>query len=88
MNAQVADNSVSVVASGNMVNAARRSAARRASELTNNLTSLYQLSYEVDYQTGNKIDGKQIYNDWKTWLGRWDSRTGRPEYILKEGDEG
>ena len=46
--------SVSVVASSNMVNAARRSAARRASELTNNLTSLYQLSYEVDYQTGKQ----------------------------------
>ena len=88
MNAQVSDNSVSVVASSNMVNAARRSAARRASELTNNLTSLYQLSYEVDYQTGNKIEGKQIYNDWKTWLGKWDSRTGRPEYIVKESDEG
>ena len=58
MNAQVSDNSVSVVASSNMVNAARRSAARRASELTNNLTSLYQLSYEVDHQTGKQDWGQ------------------------------
>lgn len=87
MKVELKDNSATLVAKSNQNVAASRGSARRAAALTDDLSNLYQLTYEVDYKTGNKIEGKKIYNDWKTWLGKWDSRTGRPEYIVKEGDE-
>ena len=32
---------------------------------------------------GLKSDGKtRIYQDWKNWLGTWNSASGRPDYIL------
>ena len=89
MNVQVNNNSASAVA-GQTKGVSRAAAYRRVSQgsgvLTNSLETLYQLSYEVNYKTGDKLDN-QIYNDWKTWLGKWDDRTGRPDYLVKEGDE-
>ena len=55
--------------------------------MTDDLSNLYQLSYLVDYKTGDKLEAPSIYNEWKTWLGKWDSRTGRPDYLLKSDDE-
>jgi LruC domain-containing protein len=89
MNVQVANKVASAIA-GSTRGVQRAAANRRASQgsgvLTNSLETLYQLSYEVDYKTGDKLDN-QIYNDWKTWLGQWDSRTGRPDYLIKENNE-
>ena len=89
MNVKVVNNAAEAVA-GTTRSAHRAAAGRRVSEgsgvLTNSLENLYQLSYEVDYMTGDKSD-TQIYNEWKTWLGQWDSRTGRPDYLVKESDE-
>ena len=86
MNVKVTNNSASAVA-GATRGINRAAANRRVSQgsgvLTNSLETLYQLSYEVDYKTGDKLDN-QIYNEWKTWLGQWDDRTGRPDYLVKE----
>ena len=62
---------------------ARRSA--RASKMyapaSTSLETLYQLSYEVDVKTGDKTD-VQVYKEWMTPLGSWDSESGRPNYLL------
>lgn len=90
MNVQVTNNTASAIAGvtrGVNRAVANRSLSQGSGVLTNSLETLYQLSYEVDYKTGDKLDN-QIYNEWKTWLGKWDERTGRPNYLLKEGDEG
>lgn len=49
---------------------------------TNSLETLYQLSYEVDVNTGAKKDNDPIYKEWQTPLGQWDSESGRPLYLL------
>jgi LruC domain-containing protein len=53
--------------------------------LTNSLETLYQLSYIVDWRTGDKTDTK-IYKDWVTPLGQWDANTGRPAYLMTSDD--
>lgn len=90
MNVKVVNNAAEAVA-GTTRGAHRAAAGRRAyspgsGELTNSLENLYQLTNLVNWRTGEKLD-EQIYNEWKTWLGQWDSRTGRPDYLLKESDE-
>ena len=87
MNAKVTANSAKAVATNSEPAAvARRAASANSGTWTNSLETLYQLSYEVDYKTGEKLADKQIYNEWKTWLGRWDAASGRPEYLLKSSD--
>lgn len=84
MNAKVVGNAASVTAEAFSV-AAKAPARRRASDPSGvsiqNLETMYQLSYEVNWRTGEKIDN-QIYNDWKAWLGSWDKYTGRPDYLM------
>ena len=53
---------------------------------TNSLATLYQLSYLVDWRTGDKTDTR-IYKDWYTPLGTWDANSGRPSYLMKSSDE-
>ncbi len=53
---------------------------------TNSLETLYQLSYIVDWKTGDKTDTK-IYKDWYTPLGTWDANSGRPSYLMTSNDE-
>ena len=50
------------------------------------LETLYQLSYIVDWKTGDKTDTK-IYKDWYTPLGTWDANSGRPSYLMTSSDE-
>ena len=86
MEAKVTNNMASAVA-GSTPAAARRALSQGSGVLTDDLSNLYQLSYLVDYKTGDKLEAPSIYNEWKTWLGKWDSRTGRPDYLLKSDDE-
>ena len=81
MNAKVTDNRAIAKANSSQAAAARRRVSQGSGVLTDEMTYLYQTSYEVDFTTGDNT-GNQIYNDWKTWLGKWDSRTGRPDYLL------
>jgi len=53
----------------------------KAGAATNSLETLYMLSYEVDVNTGDKVNN-QIYKEWQTPLGKWDSESGRPLYLL------
>ena len=52
---------------------------------TTSLETLYQLSYLVDWRTGDKIN-ERIYKDWFTPLGSWDAKSGRPSYIMTSDD--
>ena len=85
MNAKVTDNRAIAKANSSQAAAARRRVSQGSGVLTDEMTYLYQTSYEVDFTTGDNT-GNQIYNDWKTWLGQWDSRTGRPAYLLNSDD--
>ena len=81
---EVTNNSAKAVAENYSQAASRRNrAARRAGEQTTSLETLYQLSYKVDVNTGDKTD-VQVCKDWHTPLGSWDSESGRPNYLLNE----
>jgi len=54
---------------------------RGTEKQTNSLETFYQLSYIVDWRTGDKTE-QRIYNDWVTPLGTWDADTGRPSYLM------
>lgn len=54
-------------------------------EQTTSQETLYQLSYLVDWRTGDKIN-ERIYKDWFTPLGSWDKNTGRPSYLMDSSD--
>ena len=54
-------------------------------EQTTSLETLYQLSYLVDWRTGDDT-GVKIYKDWVTPLGSWDANTGRPSYLMSSSD--
>ena len=49
---------------------------------TSSLKTLYQLSFVVDWRTGDKIADSRIYKDWHTPLGTWDADNGRPNYLM------
>ena len=60
--------------------AATRAAGTRAGEQTTSLETLWNISWEVDKNNGNKTDTR-IYQDWLTPLGSWDKDSGRPSYV-------
>ena len=54
-----------------------------AGKSTNDLSKMHNLSWTI------KNDGskdKQIYKDWVTPLGTWNSASGRPDYLLDSSD--
>ena len=59
----------------------RAAAPLRVGTSTRSLSKLYQLSYKVDVNTGEKTSD-QVLNDWHTPLGTWNSESGYPDYIL------
>lgn len=81
MTADVKNGSASLIAENKAGQAASRAAQRRAVEWTNSLETLYQLSYEVNVENGDKTD-KQIYKEWQTPLGKWDRLSGCPNYLM------
>ena len=40
------------------------------------------MTYTVD-DNGN-ITSEKLYNDWKNWLGTWNSASGQPDYLLNK----
>ena len=52
---------------------------------TTSLETLYQLSFLVDWKTGDKTTTR-IYKDWVTPLGSWDKNTGTPSYLMESND--
>ena len=80
MEVDVKDGAASVVAENHQVFAARGGTrATGPGESTNDLSAL-NLTNLID-NSGNVTDEK-LYNDWKNWLGTWNSASGRPDYLL------
>lgn len=75
MEADVQNGTVSAVAKNNNV-ASSRAATRsdNPGEPTDNISKL-KMGYTADGKT-------KIYQDWKNWLGSWNSESGRPYYLL------
>lgn len=74
MEADVQDGVVSSVAKNENV-ASSRAATRsdEAGEPTDDLSKL---------KLSQKTDGTKIYKEWKNWLGKWNSASGYPTYML------
>ena len=84
---QVLNGSASVKANNSRATTRGAYATTRSddSNLTNSLETLYQLSFIVDWKTGENT-GQRIYKDWQTWLGKWDKNTGKPAYLMTSED--
>lgn len=73
MEADVLNGTVSAVANNNVSNRAAKRAVGTG-ESTDDISKL---------KLGLKTDGRtRIYQEWKNWLGTWNSATGRPDYML------
>lgn len=80
MEADVKNGAVSVVAENTNVSASRAGTrAEGPGESTDDLSKL-NLTNTVD--DNGKITDEKLYNDWKNWLGTWNSASGRPDYLL------
>ena len=74
MEADVKSGTVSAVAKNENVVLNRAAARVEAGESTDDISKL---------KLGLKTDGRtRIYQEWKNWLGSWNSATGRPDYLL------
>ena len=81
MEADVQNGTVSAVAKNETVASSR--AVTRATgpgELTDDLSTL-NMTHKVTSLTDNTITDR-IYKDWKNWLGKWNSASGYPDYML------
>ena len=79
MEADVINGAVSVVAENTNVSASR--AGTRAVGPGESTDDLSALNLTSTINSSGKVTEK-IFNDWKNWLGSWNSATGRPEYLL------
>ena len=80
MEADVKNSSASVVAENlNVVTSPVLNRAAGPGESTNDLSALNLTN--IITADGTVTDEK-LYNDWKNWLGSWNSATGYPEYLL------
>lgn len=80
MEADVKNSSASVVAENlNVVTSPVLNRAAGPGESTNDLSALNLTN--IITADGTVTDEK-LYNDWKNWLGSWNSATGYPDYLL------
>ena len=80
LEADITNGTASVVAEKQQVAGSRGGTrAEGPGESTDDLSAL-NLTNTVD-NNGNVTDEK-LYNDWKNWLGTWNSASGRPDYLL------
>ncbi len=79
MEADVKNGAVSVVAENHQIATTRAlTRAEGPGESTDNLSKL-NLTNTI---SNGKVSNEKIYNDWKNWLGTWNSASGRPDYLL------
>jgi LruC domain-containing protein len=78
MEADVKNGAVSVVAENHPTTRALTRAT--GSGVSTDDLSVLNLTSIID-KNGN-LTGEVLYNDWKNWLGSWNSATGYPEYML------
>lgn len=80
MEADVVNASASVVVMNNNVVGTRAfTRSEGPGEATDDLSKL-NLTHLID-NSGN-VTEQRMYNDWKNWLGSWNSASGRPNYLL------
>ena len=80
MEADVKNSSASVVAENlNVVASPVLNRAAGPGESTNDLSALNLTNIITDNGT---VTDEKVYNDWKNWLGSWNSATGQPDYLL------
>ena len=80
LEADVKDGVASVAAEKHAVAASR--AGTRAEGSGESTDALFNLTNTVD-DNGN-ITSEKLYNDWKNWLGTWNSASGQPDYLLNK----
>lgn len=78
LEADVTNGAASVVAENQQFVESR--GGTRAEDPGEPTDALFNLTNTVD-DNGNITD-ERIYNDWKNWLGTWNSASGRPDYLL------
>ena len=76
LEADVKDGAASVVAEGHKVYAARAATRAEGPGVSTDDLSKLNLTNTI----GNVKE--KVYNDWKNWLGTWNSASGRPNYLL------
>lgn len=77
----VKDGAASVVAEGHKVFATRAATRAEGSGVSTDDLSKLNLTNTV---SGGKVTNEKVYNDWKNWLGTWNSASGRPDYLLNK----
>jgi LruC domain-containing protein len=80
LEADVKDGTASVVAENNQVATTRGWTRAEGPGVSTNDLSTLNLTNMID-GNGN-VTSEKKYNDWKNWLGTWNSASGRPDYLL------
>ena len=80
LEADVKDGAASVVAEKHQIASAR--ATTRAVGNDESTDDLSKLILTNTVNSSGKATTEKIYNDWKNWLGTWNSASGRPDYLL------
>jgi len=76
----VKDGAASVVAESQQVASSR--AGTRAEGPGSSTDDLSKLNLTNLVDNSKNITNEKVYNDWKNWLGTWNSASGRPDYLL------
>ena len=80
LEADVKDGAASVVAENQQVLASRAGTRAEGPGVSTDDLSKLNLTNTVD--NSRNITSEKLYNDWKNWLGTWNSASGRPDYLL------
>jgi len=80
LEADVKDGAASVVAESQQVASSR--AGTRAEGPGSSTDDLSKLNLTNLVDNSKNITNEKVYNDWKNWLGTWNSASGRPDYLL------
>ena len=82
MESDVKNGVVSVIAEKHKIATTRGlTRATGPGESTNDLSKLI-LTNTVN--SSGQATNERVYNDWKNWLGTWNSASGRPDYLLNK----
>ena len=81
MEADVKNGAASVVAENHRVATTRGWTRAEGPGVSTDDLSKLKLTNVVN-SSGKAIE--QVYNDWKNWLGTWNSASGRPDYLLNK----
>ena len=82
LEADVKNGAASVVAENQQVVAARGGTRAEGPGVSTDDLSTLNLTNMID-DNGN-VTSEKKYNDWKNWLGTWNSASGRPDYLLNK----